>query len=474
MWERFTERARAAVYFAQEEASSRGLGWIGPECLLLGLLHDEKAVAVAMLRAAGVDLPRLAIELNMLLPRQSSSPGAQAQLTPAAKRALDLAYAEARALGCDYVGTEHVLLGLACEGGDITRLLGEFGISAERLRGAIQATGAEEASAKDGSSAADVENLLREDPLDLRGVSVLSLADLNREQIQGILQLAEALRRARGRGEPLVDWQGRKSLALLFEKPSLRTRVTFELGMRELGGVPVVLGPAEVGLGKRESVADAARNLDRWVSAICARVFAHDTLVELHRNCSIPVINALSDREHPCQALADLQTLTQHKGRLEGLHIAWVGDGNNVLHSLMIGAAAMGASVIAACPAGYEPDPFVVATARHLAGSRAEVQIVNDPKEAVAGADAVYTDVWASMGHEDEAEQRRQVFEPFRVTPELMARAASDAVFMHCLPAHRGEEVTDAVLDGPQSVVLDQAETRLHAQKALLALLLGP
>jgi ornithine carbamoyltransferase len=315
---------------------------------------------------------------------------------------------------------------------------------------------------------------LQSDALGLRGNSVLSIGDLSPEQLNGILICAEAFQRARRDGRRLVDWKGRKSLALLFEKASLRTRVTFELGMSELGGVPIVLGPSEVGLGKRESVGDVARNLDRWVSAVSARVYDHATLLEMHHCSSIPIINALSDREHPCQALADLQTLLQHKGRLEGLRIGWVGDGNNVLHSLMLGAAMMGASITAACPPAYEPNPAVVSMARERAASGATVEIVNDPAEAVADADAVYTDVWISMGEEEEADVRRSVFEPYQVNEELMRLARKDAVFMHCLPAHRGEEVTDAVLDGSHSVVLDQAENRLHAQKALLALTIGP
>lgn len=474
MWHAFTERARAAVYFAQEESLRRGLNWIGPEALLLGALHDKSALAVAALRALGVNPDSLRAEIETMIPESEVGQGQQLVLTPSAKRALDIARDEARSLGHDYVGTEHILLGLALSETNVALALDRHGATPDRLRSVIGMTTRETTVEQTTPQATEAERLLRTDELALRGLSILSMADLNPDQIAGILQCAEAFRQARLRGEMLVDWQGRRSLALLFEKPSLRTRVTFELGMRELGGVPIVLGPAEVGLGKRESVADVARNLDRWVSAVAARVFHHETLVEMHRNSSIPIINALSDREHPCQALADLQTLLQHKGRLAGLRIAWVGDGNNVLHSLMIGAASQGATVIAACPAGYEPDRFVLATARSLAREGAEVHIVNDPVQAVTDADAVYTDVWVSMGHEDEADARRLAFEPFRVTAELMSRAARDAVFMHCLPAHRGEEVTDEVLDGPQSVVLDQAENRLHAQKALLALVLGP
>lgn len=473
MWKRFTERARAAVYFAQEEAARRRLPGIGPECLLLGVLQNDDSAALAILRALSIDREELVARLEPLFPEGGPASLTTQSLTPGGKRALELAYSASRAQGCEYVGTEHLLLGIATGGDDVARVLAELGATVERVRAAIDVTvGGPEAERQQSGDL--VAEWLQSDVLGLRGVSLLSVGDLTRQQLSGILTCAEAFRRARIAGEALVDWKGRKSLALLFEKPSLRTRVTFELGMAELGGTPIVLGPNEVGLGKRESVADVARNLDRWVSAVVARVFRHETLVEMHRHSSLPIINALSDREHPCQTLADLQTLLQHKGRLEGLRIAWVGDGNNVLHSLMLGAATMGATVTAACPAGYEPDPAIVAMARHVAHGDAKVEIVNDPLAAVRGADAVYTDVWVSMGHEAEADQRRLAFEPFRVTRELLAEADRDAVFMHCLPAHRGEEVTDEVLDGPQSVVLDQAENRLHAQKAVLALTIGP
>jgi len=317
-----------------------------------------------------------------------------------------------------------------------------------------------------------VWSLYTEDALRLRGRSLLSMADLTPDQVSGILDLASALKSARG-GVCPVNWSGSRSLAMIFEKASLRTRVTFELGMRELGGVPIVLGPAEIGLGKRESVGDVARNLERWVSAVMARVFDHRVLVEMRDSAGIPVINGLSDLEHPCQILADLLTLRERLGRLEGARIAWVGDGNNVAHSLMIGCALVGASFIAACPRGYEPRPETVALARSVSAAEASVEVVTDPIEAVRASDAVYTDVWASMGQEHEASERRRVFMPYQVNSALMAHASEHAVFLHCLPAHRGDEVTDEVLDGPQSAALDQAENRLHAQKAVLALLIG-
>jgi ornithine carbamoyltransferase len=257
---------------------------------------------------------------------------------------------------------------------------------------------------------------------------------------------------------------------MLFEKPSLRTRVTFEVGMSQLGGHALYLGSQEVGLGKREAVADVARNLTRWVDAVMARVFRHESLIELAKHASIPVINALSDFEHPCQALGDFMTLHEYKQRLARLTLAWVGDGNNVAHSLLRGAARLGVRMRVATPPGYEPHPAVVAAARRDGGS---IELTHDPGEAVAGADAVYTDVWTSMGQEAEAEARQKVFRSYQVNARLMKRAGPRALFMHCLPAHRGQEVTDEVIDGPRSIVFDQAENRLHIQKAILLALLG-
>jgi ornithine carbamoyltransferase len=256
-----------------------------------------------------------------------------------------------------------------------------------------------------------------------------------------------------------------KTLAMLFEKPSLRTRATFEIGMAQLGGRALYLGPQEIGLGKREGVADVARNLSRWVEVVMARVFSHQTVTGLAEHASVPVINGLSDVEHPCQAMGDYLTLLEHKGQLAGLTLAWIGDGNNVCHSLIAGAALLGVRMRVATPPGYEPDSSVVAAAKRAGAS---IELTYDPVEAVAGADGVYTDVWASMGQEEAAEARRQAFQPFQVNGELMQRAGPQALFMHCLPAHRGEEVTDEVMDAASSIVYDQAENRLHSQKAIL------
>jgi ornithine carbamoyltransferase len=263
-------------------------------------------------------------------------------------------------------------------------------------------------------------------------------------------------------------------IALIMEKASLRTRVTFEVGMGSLGGHAVFLDQTQSPLGQRESIPDVARNLSRWVQGIVARVYEQRKLEILAQNASIPVINALSDQFHPCQALADFFTIEEHFGSARGLKLAYVGDGNNVCHSLLITGARLGAEICVATPAGYEPSDEIVTEARRMAGETgAKIELCRNPEQAVAGAKAVYTDVWASMGQESEEAERKRVFAAYQVNDRLMMQADKDAVFMHCLPAHRGAEVTDAVMDSRRSVVFDQAENRLHVQKAILLTLLG-
>lgn len=267
---------------------------------------------------------------------------------------------------------------------------------------------------------------------------------------------------------------GGRFLAMIFEKPSLRTRVTFEVGIQSMGGGAVFLDHTGMRLGQRESIKDVARNLSRWVQGIVARTFEQRVLEELAEHASIPVINALSDRFHPCQALADFFTLEERSGGLRGLKLAYVGDGNNVCHSLLMAGARVGANVRVATPAGYEPASDIVAEARRAAReTRGKIELFRQAEEAVAGAQAIYTDVWASMGQEHEVAQREAIFAPYQVNEALMALAAPDGVFLHCLPAHRGSEVTDAVIDSPRSLVYDQAENRLHVQKAILLMLLS-
>ena len=305
----------------------------------------------------------------------------------------------------------------------------------------------------------------------MHGRDLVSIDDFTAAELVEVLDRSADLKRRLRAGEATPLLAG-KTLAMIFEKPSLRTRVTFEVGMRQLGGGAVNLAPADIQLGTRESVSDVARNLSRWVDVIMARTFAHRTVSDLAEAASVPVINGLSDWEHPCQALADLFTIQEHLGRLEGVRIAWVGDGNNVLHSLLLGAAKLGVSVAVATPPGYAPGAAVVARAREIAvPSGATLAVGHDPADAVRGSDIVYTDVWVSMGQEAERDQRLRDFAGYQVNAALLRKAGGAAKVMHCLPAHRGEEITDEVLDGPRSIVLDQAENRLHAQKGLLALM---
>ena len=306
----------------------------------------------------------------------------------------------------------------------------------------------------------------------LQGRDVLSLADLTRREVETLLDAAARLKRAQAQGLPHALLRGR-TLGMLFEKASLRTRTTFVVGMVHLGGQAVDLMAEHTQLGVRESVPDIARNLERWVDAVMARVYDQNVLEELAEYARVPIINGLSDRFHPCQVLADLLTLRERFGALSGRTLAYVGDGFNVCHSLLLGGALTGLHVRVGTPRGYEPDPNIVEQARRLArASGANIELVSSAEAAVKDADAVYTDSWVSMGLEDERADRLAAFAPFQVNAALMAGARSDAVFMHCLPAHRGEEVTDDVMDGPQSVVFDQAENRLHAQKALLVMLI--
>ena len=292
--------------------------------------------------------------------------------------------------------------------------------------------------------------------------------DLTDEELIYLLDLAAEVKRSPGEYARALDG---KSIALLFEKPSLRTRLTFEIAIQQLGGASVWMeGP----IGVREPLKDVARNLDRWVNGIVARVFSQETLEGLARWSSVPVVNALSDLYHPCQALADFQTIREHFGRLRGLKLAFIGDGNNVAHSLMLTAMRLGMDFALGCPQGYLPNPEVVSQAEGLAAiAGTRLTITHDTAEAAVGAHAVYTDVWASMGQEQEAVERRHAFHNYQVNEELFAQAEPNAVFMHCLPAKRGEEVTDGVMESGRSVVFDQAENRLHAQKALLLMMLS-
>jgi len=298
---------------------------------------------------------------------------------------------------------------------------------------------------------------------------VLSIRDLGRDDVPRLFALTAELKARQKARDQVMPLRGR-TMALIFEKPSLRTRVTFEVAMVQLGGAAVYLSAQEIGLGKRESVPDIARNLSRWVDVIGARVFSHRTLVEMAAHASVPVINALSDLEHPCQAVADFFTLWERGLDLAKLRLAWVGDGNNVCHSVLLLAALCGTAAVVACPPGFEPEPAVLDACRALGG---RVRLTTDAREAAEGADVIYTDTWISMGQEADRERRLEAFQRYQLNDTLLGFAEPGALVMHCLPAHRGEEITDAVLDGPRSVIFDQAENRLHAQKGIILELLG-
>ncbi len=299
---------------------------------------------------------------------------------------------------------------------------------------------------------------------------LISFNDLTPKEVRQIFDTAAAIK---ARPQDFREALAGKSVALIFEKPSLRTRVTFDLGATQMGASCVYLDHQGVRLGERESVKDMALNLERWVDCIVARVFSHEVVIEFAAHASVPVINGLSDFSHPCQGLTDYFTLTEKVGdNLKGFRMAYVGDGNNTCHSLIFGAAKVGAQITVGTPKGYEPDSNVLKLARKEAKKTgAKISVVHDPYEAVERADAVYTDVWASMGYESETEKRREIFSAFRVTRKLMNAAHKEAFFMHCLPAHRGDEVDAEVIDQPGSIVYDQAENRLHTQKAIMLLL---
>jgi len=302
---------------------------------------------------------------------------------------------------------------------------------------------------------------------------LISIADLSKDEITRLISKASDLK-GELKFESRLSYLAGKTLALIFEKPSLRTRVTFEVAMHQLSGSATYLSQADIGLGKRESIADVARNLSLWVDCVSARTFSHKTVVELAKYSTIPVINALSDLEHPCQALADFLTIYDKLGRIEGTNLAWIGDGNNVCHSLILGAAILGVNMKIATPKGYEPKPEIITQGLNLAKkSKVKILTTNIPEEAVKESEFIYTDTWTSMGQETEAEKRKAIFGKYQVNAKLLANAPRGYWIMHCLPAHRGEEITDDVLDGPHSIILDQAENRLHIQRAILATLLS-
>lgn len=302
---------------------------------------------------------------------------------------------------------------------------------------------------------------------------LISLHDLTTEEVKALLELGLKLKKELKSGTEHHILKG-KTLGMIFTKSSTRTRVSFEVGMTQLGGYPLFLSSNDIQLGRGETIHDTAKVLERYLDGIMIRTYAHSDVIELAEEANIPVINALTDLLHPCQVLADLMTAYEHKGKLEGLKLAYIGDGNNMAHSLMYGCAKVGMNCAIAAPEGYQCDAEVVENAKaDFKASGRELILTQDPAEAIKNADIVYTDTWVSMGQEAEKAQRQKIFTPYQVNKELFSKADSEAVFMHCLPAYRGFEVTEDVIDGPQSVIFDEAENRLHAQKAVMATLMG-
>lgn len=307
----------------------------------------------------------------------------------------------------------------------------------------------------------------------LKGRDFLGLVDYTPEEIRYLLDLAIDLKKKQKSGQPFQPLKG-KTLGMIFEKSSTRTRVSFEVGMYQLGGHALFLSKNDLQLGRGETIWDTAQTMSRYLDGIMIRTYAHRTVIDLARGATVPVINGLTDRSHPCQALADYQTVLEKKGKLQGLKIAYIGDGNNMVHSLMMGAAKLGMHMAVASPEGYDPDPEVVKNSRENAAlTGGSLLLTRDTREAIENADVVYTDVWASMGFESEQAAREIAFKNYQVNEEMTSYAKKDYLFMHCLPAHRGEEVSEGVIDGPNSIIFDQAENRLHAQKAVMAALMS-
>jgi len=308
--------------------------------------------------------------------------------------------------------------------------------------------------------------------VNMKGKDLISIADLSLEEIYEIFDVAHSLKQKLYTNEPHRYLEG-KTLGMIFTKRSTRTRVSFETGIYQLGGLGMYFGPNDLQLGKSESIADTARVLSRYLNGIMIRTFDHNDVVELAKYADIPVINGLTDLLHPCQVLTDLFTILEKKRKLQGLKLAYIGDGNNMAHSLLNGCSKVGMNIAIASPSGYKPNKDIVANAKKFAAYMgSKVEILDDPVAAVKNADIVYTDVWASMGQEDEAEERKKKFARYQINPKLVKNAKEDYLFMHCLPAHRGEEVVDEVADSPNSVIFDEAENRLHVQKAIMALVM--
>lgn len=440
-----------------------GQAQVEPEHLLLGLIHDEASGATRLLDRLGIATSQVRDALGAARTGNANGSPAQSQLSPATKKIVDAVLVETEQHDDEPLGTEHLLLALLRgEDNKAKSALWGLGVGYDRARNALAKIVPErEAAHPEAPPARPVQAR----PGFLRGRDFLETLDLSPDEIGQLFELTREIKSGH------VPPNGRgKSLALIFEKPSLRTRVTFSVAMARLGGQSIYLSPQDIGLSTRETVPDVARCLSRWVDVIVARTFRHDTLQALAAAADIPVVNGLTDQEHPCQALADFYTILENKSQIEGMKLAFVGDGNNVAQSLMLLAPTLGAHFTLACPPGYEPQAGMVEQARALAQARGtRFELTSDACEAADAADVLYTDVWTSMGQEEESGKRARDFAGFQLNDTLVREAKEDVLVMHCLPAHRGQEITDDVLDGPRAGIWDQAENRLHVQMALLA-----
>jgi ornithine carbamoyltransferase len=467
------------MLWAQVEAMRRGDMFVELEHLILGLLHGEETSALRLLDRMGLASWQVRdCVAETLAPEAGGTRVETSQLSPSAKKTVEQARRETELTGDDYVGTEHLFLailkgyenGIEAKG-DLAGHFTKLGLNYKKAAVAVKKVEREspmQATDLRPSATTPLRPLPPARPGFLKGRHLLSITDLATDEVHALFELTREIKS----GRSPKNGEG-KTLALLFEKPSLRTRVTFTVGMQRLGGQALFLGSEEVGLGKRETVGDVAKGLSRWVDVIAARTFADTTVRELAENSSIPIINALSDREHPCQALADFYTILETRAETAGMKLVFVGDGNNVAISLMLLAPRLGTHFTLACPPGYEPPADIVEQAKALAAEHhTTFEISHDPLTAADDADILYTDVWTSMGQESETKKRKKEFAPFQVNAELIREAKDDVLVLHCLPAHRGEEISAEVMDGPFSGVWDQAENRLHVQQALLAAVL--
>jgi ornithine carbamoyltransferase len=477
----FTRNGRKAMLWAQVEAMRRGDTYVECEHLLLGLLHGEDTGALRLLDRMGMDSATVREAAQSTLSPESAGTRVEtSQLSPTAKKVVAQARRETEATGDDFVGTAHLLMailrgseaGIDTSAGPFAAFI-RMGLTYDRASSVLK-NGV--GHGPDGLNLGDVDTTAESAkargagarPGFLKGRDFLSVDDLATDEIWGLFELTREIKTGRQ-----YDAGARKTLALVFEKPSLRTRTTFGVAMTRLGGQHIYYGKDEIGLGTRESVPDVARGLSRWVDAIAARTFSDATVRELAEYASVPVINALTDVEHPCQALADFYTILEYRSDTAGMKFVFVGDGNNVAVSLMLLAPRLGTHFTLACPPGYEPPAEVIERTRALAAAHGtRFEISNDPLTASDDADILYTDVWTSMGQEDESTKRAQEFAAFQINDDLIREAKDDVLVLHCLPAHRGQEITDEALDGPHSAVFDQAENRLHVQQALLAAVL--